>query len=563
MYKINRIHPYQLWHHSTAMMPILASITTFTVGCASAPPMAEYTLWFDTTNTVETKREFSQREKDTLTTAIKKLITEYGAGETFAERIDSTDPLGTLYRIDPYTRAYDATETITQSLAGDERYNDNPYGLMLEQTSNGAKIVNIKRSRKCKLQLACGQTISMIGSKTVADLSSDELALALYRAASHGAKIEVLYGSVGKRKAKLPAVTEFSPSFITSTMLDDSTGYVRFNEFSTKIDEWIELVVANLEKQDMKYLVLDMRGNHGGYVDQIVKISKLFSLNTGKDTMDVGNLNEAQYLKTHFRETRFNNISLLVLVDKNTASAAEAIAGAFQDRDRAVIIGEQTFGKGTTISEYELPYRQMLLMSNGLVYLPSGRCIERPYRGSTRCDKRLRFETVDNFNHEQETLFNDTHYCDRYYSRNLRRNLYSRMAIVPDYIVEQASDTDSDIQYQRDFIPRWLAYKYSTRMLDENQRDSITHYFTPDQFAANFVVPDDLMKQVLRAKDRYKLSGDVNAILESELEIRRQFRIALTKELYGMRYYTQERLLADPVVREALKHRDVAGEMVK
>lgn len=403
----------------------------------------------------------------------------------------------------------------------------------------------------------------MIGSKSVANLSSDELALALYRAASRGAKIEVLYGSVGKRKAKLPAVTEFSPSFITSTMLDDTTGYVRFNEFSMMIDEWIELVVGNLEKQGMKYLVLDMRGNHGGYIDQILNISKLFSLNTGKDTMELGNLNEAKYLKENFRETRFNNISLLVLVDKNTASAAEAIAGAFQDRDRAVIIGEQTFGKGTTISEYALPYGQMLFMSNGLIYLPSGRCVERPYRGSTRCDKRLHFEAVDNFDHFQETVFNDTYYCSKYYSRNLNRHLYSNMAIVPDYIVEQPQDTDQDIQYFREYIPKWLAYNYSTRMMDENQRDSITYYFTPDQFAANFVIPDDLMKQVLRSKDRYKLYGDVNAILGAELQIRSQFRIALTKRLYGMRYYTQERLLADPVVREALKHRNIASEMVK
>lgn len=100
------------------MMPILASITTFTVGCASAPPMAEYTLWFDTTTSVETKREFSQEEKDTLTRAIKKLITKYGAGEKIAQRVDSTDPIGTLSRIDPYTQAYDATESIKPFLAG-------------------------------------------------------------------------------------------------------------------------------------------------------------------------------------------------------------------------------------------------------------------------------------------------------------------------------------------------------------------------------------------------------------------------------------------------------------
>ncbi len=565
MYKITCIHPIQKWHQSTAMVPVLASITTFTIGCGTAPQVADYKLWFDTTTSAHNQREFSIEEKDTLAQAIKKLVAQYGFGQQYADLISTTDPFGSLSYLDPYTTAYDATRARSPELAATERFNDNPYGILFEQTGSGAKIIDIKRSRKCKLQLMCGQTISMIGKQHTADLSSDELALALYRAASHGTNIEILYGSVGKRKGKLPAISDFAPSFITSRMLDASTGYIRFAEFSNKIDEWIELMVGNLQNQGMKYLLLDLRGNGGGFISGIFNISKLFSLNTGKDSMVIGGLSESKYFKGHFRDTRFHNLPLLVLVDRGTASAAEGLAGAFQDRDRAVIIGEQTYGKGTTISEYELPYHQLLWLANGRVFLPSGRCVERPYRGRTRCDSRLHFEETNNFEHTQEALYNDTSYPAYYYSvsRNLKRPLYGHMGIIPDYIVEPSKDTNSDIQYFKTGIPRYLAAEYVSTMLDENQRDSITYYNTPDQFMANFVIPDDLMKQVMRTKDYYKISGDVVSILSNELQIRKQFRVMLTKELYGMGYYSQERLLADPVVREALKHRDIASRMVK
>lgn len=531
-------------------------------GCASdSSTVVHNRLWFDTTKTAE--RTFTPEQKDTIATEIKNIVSVFGVDQAGVSKIDSADPFRSVRKLDPYSRVYDASNSYYTDYFQLQRFNNNPYGLILEQSAQGAKIINIHRSRKVHLPLTCGVTITSIGGKPIGDYSPDDLALALYKAAAAGTMIEVQYKSGLKRQMKLPKVENFSPDFISAKMIDDSTGYIRFEEFSENIDDWIELAATSLRDQGMKYLLLDLRGNGGGVVKYILEIQKLFVGHSSVDSMIIGRLDEHQYWQHFHRESSFADLPVVILVDRHTASAAEALTGAMQDRDRAVVVGEQTYGKGTTLAEYKLPYDLVLLLASGYIYLPSGRCNERPFSGSMRCDLRLDLQgTIDNFDHHAEaTYINDYYQSPAFKSRNLKRQLYPTMGIIPDYIVGGKSDRDEEHYYTTE-LPKWLAYEYYTNILDENKRDSLTYYIKADQFAKKYIPPQDLMKQLLRAKDYYQLHGDVTTILKLEDKIKAGFTDALARLLYNMEYYSDDQLLSDPVVKQALYRRSVAAMLV-
>ncbi|HET9137074.1 MAG TPA: S41 family peptidase [Candidatus Kapabacteria bacterium] len=547
--------------YPTHHIAILISIAVI-FGCASnSTTVVHNRLWFDTTKAVE--RTFTAEQKDTIATEIKNIVSVFGADQAAVAKIDSSDPFHSVRNLDPYSRVYDASDSYYTDYFQLQRFNDNPYGLILEQTAQGAKVVTIHRSRKVHIPLTSGVTILSIGGKSINEYSADDLALALYKASAAGTTIEVQYRSGLKRKMKLPKVEDFSPDFISAKMIDDSTGYIRFEEFSENIDDWIELAATSLKELGMKYLLLDLRGNTGGVVKYILEIQKMFVGYSSLDSMVIGKLDERQYWQHFHRESIFTDLPVLILVDRNTASAAEALAGAMQDRDRAVVVGEQTYGKGTTLAEYKLPYDLVLLLASGNIYLPSGRCNERPYSGSMRCDLRLNLEgTVDNFDHHAEANYINNYYqSPSFKSRNLKRQLYPTMGIIPDYIVAGKSDRDEDHYYSVE-LPKWLAYQYYSNILDDNQRDSLTYYIKADQFAKKYEPPQELMKQLFRVKDYYHLHGDVAAILKLEDKIKVGFIDALAHFLYNMEYYSDTQLLNDPVVKQALSRRSVAAMLV-
>ena len=194
-----------------------------------------------------------------------------------------------------------------------------------------------------------------------------------------GTQFEVRVRRPGRERPmtfKLTRRTVELPSVVLRTVLADSVGYVQLNSYTENTARDVRRAVVELKQRGARRLVLDLRGNPGGLMDQAVEVVNLF-LPRGKEVLSTrGKIAERNTTFKTKAEPLDTEIPLVVLVDFGTASAAEITAGVLQDYDRAVIVGRRTYGKGLVQETRQLPYGGILKLTTSKYYIPSGRCVQ-------------------------------------------------------------------------------------------------------------------------------------------------------------------------------------------
>lgn len=175
---------------------------------------------------------------------------------------------------------------------------------------------------------------------------------------------------------KLTRENVVRPSVPYSRLLPDSTGFVVISQFIEGTSADVRHAVIQLKKQGMKRLIIDLRDNPGGLVEEAVNTVSLF-VPRGREVVRIkGKSWVSQRSYVTKLEPLDKDMPLVVLVNSSSASAAEIMSGALQDYDRAVVLGERTYGKGLVQQSAELPYGAVLKYTVGKYYIPSGRCVQ-------------------------------------------------------------------------------------------------------------------------------------------------------------------------------------------
>lgn len=172
------------------------------------------------------------------------------------------------------------------------------------------------------------------------------------------------------------------PSLSAVFMIDDETGYVGITDFAERTDEDLGTALESLTRKGMKRLVLDLRGNPGGQLDQAIRISNRF---LPKGAMVVYTRGRVANSDEDYRATDdpgYATLPMVTLVNRSSASASEIVSGALQDHDRALIVGETTFGKALVQSVFRVSGGAGLALTTARYYTPSGRLIQRPWDGT-------------------------------------------------------------------------------------------------------------------------------------------------------------------------------------
>ena len=231
--------------------------------------------------------------------------------------------------------------------------------------------------------LRCGDEIVSIDGKTVKGLKADE---ATSRMKGNPGTTVVFgvkkaFGGDGWKQGDTVEVRIVRqrihlPDVEYAGMLNDTTGYILQTGFTERVSEDVRNAYLKLKAQGMKKLVLDLRGNGGGLLQEAVNIVSLFVPKGSVVVSSRGNENHPEEVFRTMREPVDTEIPIVVLVDSGTASSAEIVSGAFQDLDRATILGSRTYGKGLVQSVRPLPYNGQLKVTTAKYYTPSGRCIQ-------------------------------------------------------------------------------------------------------------------------------------------------------------------------------------------
>ena len=231
--------------------------------------------------------------------------------------------------------------------------------------------------------LRCGDEIVTIDGKTVRGLKADE---ATSRMKGNPGTTVVFgvkkaFGGDGWKQGDTVEVRIVRqrihlPDVEYAGMLNDTTGYILQTGFTERVSEDVRNAYLKLKAQGMKKLVLDLRGNGGGLLQEAVNIVSLFVPKGSVVVSSRGNENHPEEVFRTMREPVDTEIPIVVLVDSGTASSSEIVSGAFQDLDRATILGSRTYGKGLVQSVRPLPYNGQLKVTTAKYYTPSGRCIQ-------------------------------------------------------------------------------------------------------------------------------------------------------------------------------------------
>ncbi|MFT5337550.1 MAG: carboxyl-terminal processing protease [Sphingobacteriales bacterium] len=224
--------------------------------------------------------------------------------------------------------------------------------------------------------LRAGDQLIKVEGKEVAGKTISEVSDLLKGKAGSEVKIEFKRGSTSqviqfpREEIKVPDVPFYK-------MLDTKTGYIKLNRFTQTASSEVKSAFLDLKEQGMENLVFDLRGNGGGLLMEAVKIVNFF-IPTEKEVVSVrGRVKEFDQIHITKSQPLDTLIPIGVLVNGGTASASEIVSGALQDYDRAVIIGDNTFGKGLVQNTKDLSYNSKIKLTTAKYYIPSGRCIQR------------------------------------------------------------------------------------------------------------------------------------------------------------------------------------------
>lgn len=281
-----------------------------------------------------------------------------------------------LKELDPYTVYYHESNIEDYQLMTTGQYGG--IGALIRKNDNFVYISEPYEGNPAeKSGLKAGDKIMEIDGKNMENKSSSDVSSALKgpKGADLRIKIERNFEetktiTVTRDEIKLPDVPY-------SGMLDETIGYIKLNSFTRSASSDVKAAFSALKNQGMKELVLDLRGNGGGLLIEAVRIINMFIDKNQIVVSTKGRVVEENHVYKTTEAPMDLEIPLVVLVDKNSASASEIVSGSLQDLDRAVIIGTQSYGKGLVQRTYNLNYGSKVKLTIAKYYTPSGRCVQR------------------------------------------------------------------------------------------------------------------------------------------------------------------------------------------
>ncbi len=229
-----------------------------------------------------------------------------------------------------------------------------------------------------KADLRCGDVIVAIDGKNVDGKTTADISAMLKGTPGTSFKMEIRREGEKKnlKKTLTREIIQFHPISYYTTFCN-SIGYILLSEFNNKAFSEFKAALTDLmTNKKIKSLVIDLRGNGGGLIDEAVKIASLFVEKGTEIVSTRGRDEKKEFVYRTTKEPVALHLPLAVLVDRSSASAAEILSGAFQDLDRAVVLGERTYGKGLVQSIRPVKYKGYLKITTAKYYTPSGRCVQ-------------------------------------------------------------------------------------------------------------------------------------------------------------------------------------------
>lgn len=328
-------------------------------------------------------------------------------------------------------------------------------------------------------------------------------------------------------------------------MLDKQTGYIKLSRFSaTTIDEFAK-ALNDLNDSGMHQLILDLRGNSGGYLGAAVYIADQF-LEKDRDIVYTEGRNRPKQIYKASGESNVIKDPLIILQDENSASAAEIVAGAIQDNDRGLIVGRRSFGKGLVQEQMNYTDGSAVRLTVARYYTPSGRSIQRPYTNGTDeyyNDYYKRIHSIALLAPDSSNI-NDS----LKYKTYKGRTVYGGGGIWPDFFI--TADTSINFTFYNQLLNQAIIYQFAFNYVDKN-REQLAKYKSVESFQKNFHFEDVLYNQLMDLPQVKALKPSAKDKTDSKSYIQNLLKAEIARNLFEDGFYPIY-IQNDRFIKEAL-----------
>lgn len=317
-------------------------------------------------------------------------------------------------------------------------------------------------------------------------------------------------------------------------MAAPKVGYIKLTRFSrTSMDEFKESV-AKLKKEGMEDVILDLRGNSGGYLNIAVELGDEF-LSDGKLIVYTEGLRNP---REDFLATSAGSFDkkgkVIVLINEGSASASEIVSGAVQDWDRGLVVGRRSFGKGLVQRPFRLPDGSVIRLTTARYHTPTGRCIQKPYEEGV--DEYYK-DFKNRLDHGELVSADSIQFPDslKYYTPG-GRIVYGGGGVMPDVFIPIDSTRFSD--YYTDLVRKGVFNEFTMSYLDKNRTDLLNEYPGIDEFIANFEVSGEMFTDFTANAEKLKVTrNEEDKYYYPDENIKVQIKALVARNLWDTNAY--------------------------
>lgn len=335
-------------------------------------------------------------------------------------------------------------------------------------------------------------------------------------------------------------------SIDASYMVDNETGYIRVKNFGEQTYAEMLIALAELHVQQMKDLIIDLRGNLGGYMHIAIQMVNEFLPRNRLIVYTEGRKSKREEFHSDGRGS-FQNLPIVVLVDEVSASASEIFAGAIQDNDRGTIIGRRTFGKGLVQQPMDFQDGSVVRLTVARYYTPSGRCIQKPYEKGH--GEEYENELLARYERGEAFSVDSIHQNGPEYKTSIGRTVYGGGGIMPDIFIPE--DTTGVTSYFREAVFTGLTHQFAFAYTDEN-REKLTSFKSMQALEA-YLRQQNLIERFAQFGEKHQLRRRNLMLQKSRRLFERNIYGSIIYNAREMQDYIQFLNEDDPTVLKALE----------
>ena len=329
-------------------------------------------------------------------------------------------------------------------------------------------------------------------------------------------------------------------------MLDGTTGMIKISRFASTTYKEFAQALDKLKMQGMTQLVLDLRGNPGGYLDAAIAICDEF-LPNGKMIVYTQGKNRPRQDALATEKGIFEQQKLVVLIDENSASASEIVAGAIQDNDRGTIIGRRSFGKGLVQEQSEFKDGSAIRLTIARYYTPTGRSIQKPYtKGKTEDYYHEEMERYES----GELLNKDSVHLNKAekFTTPKGKVVYGGGGIMPDYFIP--IDTTKLSKYVTEIIYKGIINDFALEYVNKNRKN--LNYSNVAEFNTNFKVDAKLIADLTKYAQKNEVKSSVDFKSGYDL-LSTHLKAYIAKNIFNQEAWFYIKMMDDDASKKALK----------